>query len=176
MGSFVEDLWSSIFTAGPTPTLLLATNVSFAALQTLFFVLLLATYSVHFIVLSALSGSLWYSINWFARELKQAQAQAAAQGTHSEEVSAEQRRSPRPDLKARGTPDGADSETETESLVDHKNATAIGLTPQSTTASATLQVPESMSGVRKRLSVSGDSSGYTSTDSEWEKVDDNNGN
>jgi len=72
-GKFFEDLWESIFTPGPTPTLLIATNASFAALQLLFFALFLGTYSVHFVILSFLTGGLWYGINWFAKEIRIAQ-------------------------------------------------------------------------------------------------------
>ncbi|KNG52614.1 hypothetical protein TW65_00034 [Stemphylium lycopersici] len=74
MASFFEQLWESIFTPGPTPTLLVATNASFAALQLLLFVMLLATKSIHFIILSLLCGGLWWSINWFAVEIRAAQA------------------------------------------------------------------------------------------------------
>ncbi|KAG7292097.1 hypothetical protein NEMBOFW57_002130 [Staphylotrichum longicolle] len=63
MASFFEDLWQSIFTPGPTPTLLVATNATFAALQVVLAVLLYATFSVHFLILSALCGGLW--VNWF---------------------------------------------------------------------------------------------------------------
>jgi hypothetical protein len=73
MASFAEKLWESIFTAGPTPTLLIATNASFAALQVLLFAMLLATYSIHFIILSFLCGGLWWAINWFAVEIRAAQ-------------------------------------------------------------------------------------------------------
>lgn len=172
MASFMEDLWSSIFTAGPTPTLLLATNVTFAALQTLLLILLLATYSIHFFILSVLSGALWYSINWFAQELKQSQAQTTGGDTLSEKTTAETTQG---DPKPRSA-DGADSDTETEELVERKSAGDPSVGSQPATASTTLSVPGSSSEIRKRLSVSGDSSGYTSTDSEWEKVDDNTGN
>ncbi|KAI9376611.1 putative ER membrane protein [Aspergillus egyptiacus] len=175
MGSFVEDLWSSIFVAGPTPTLLLATNVTFAALQALLFVLLVATYSIHFVVLSILSGSLWYAINWFARELKAAQSDAPEKTPQPEKQPSDRKTTALIDRKARGTPDGADSDTETESLIDRKGVQTPS-SPSSTTASTTLQVPGESSEVRKRSSVGGESSGYTSTDSEWEKVDDTNGN
>lgn len=168
MASFVEELWSSIFTAGPTPTLLLATNATFAALQTLLFILLLATYSIHFVILSILSGALWYSINWFAQELKQAQGQSARQEISSKKT-AEVTES---DAKTRGTTEGADSDTETEHVMSLKTGQPSESVPQSATASTSLQVPDGSSEVRKRLSVSGDSSGYASTDSEWEKVDD----
>ncbi|KAM0260486.1 hypothetical protein ACHAQJ_002719 [Trichoderma viride] len=74
MSSFFVELWEGIFTPGPTPTILKATNISFAALQVVLLSLLYATYSVHFVVLSVLCGGLWWSINWFARELRIAQA------------------------------------------------------------------------------------------------------
>lgn len=74
MAAFFEQLWESIFTAGPTPTLLVATNASFAALQVLLLVMLVATYSIHFVILSLLCGGLWWSINWFAAEIRAAQA------------------------------------------------------------------------------------------------------
>jgi hypothetical protein len=68
--TFVENLFNSIFTPGPTPTLLVATNISFAALQLILLLLLISTYSIHFLVLSFLSAGLWWSINWFVAELK----------------------------------------------------------------------------------------------------------
>ncbi|RKU40852.1 SMK killer toxin resistance protein [Coniochaeta pulveracea] len=49
MATFVQELWDSIFTPGPTPTLLIATNVTFAALQLVLFTLLVATWSIHFV-------------------------------------------------------------------------------------------------------------------------------
>ncbi|KAF2252513.1 Pkr1-domain-containing protein [Trematosphaeria pertusa] len=72
--TFFEQLWQSIFTPGPTPTLLVATNASFAALQLLLFALLLATHSIHFVILSGLTAGLWWAINWFAGEIRAAQA------------------------------------------------------------------------------------------------------
>ncbi|PNY25822.1 V-type ATPase assembly factor PKR1 [Tolypocladium capitatum] len=73
MASFVTDLWESIFTPGPTPTVIRATNGSFAALQLCLLLLLLATHSVHFAILSVLCAGLWWAINWFAAELAVAQ-------------------------------------------------------------------------------------------------------
>jgi hypothetical protein len=78
MAAFFESLWNSIFTPGPTPTLLLATNASFAALQILLLALLIATYSIHFIILSGLTAGLWWAINWFAGELRAAQEKEEA--------------------------------------------------------------------------------------------------
>ncbi|PWY70938.1 Pkr1-domain-containing protein [Aspergillus heteromorphus CBS 117.55] len=176
MGSFMEDLWSSIFTPGPTHTLLVATNVTFAALQTLLFALLLATYSIHFVALSALSGALWWSINWFARELRQVQAAEAAEAekrAQLEEPEEEEEDSQSDsNRKTPGALEHTESDTETEVLAERKDVAPISPVPRSPAASATLRPPVEQSQVRKRLSVSGDSSGYGSTDSEWEKVDD----
>src|ERR1700710_3152794 len=69
MATFFENLWGSIFTPGATPTLLVATNVTFAALQVTLAVLLALTYSIHFVALSTICGGLWWAINWFAAEL-----------------------------------------------------------------------------------------------------------
>ncbi|KAF2092797.1 Pkr1-domain-containing protein [Rhizodiscina lignyota] len=73
MADFMKSLWDSVFTPGPTPPLLLATNASFAALQAVLFALLIATYSVHFVVLGILCGALWWAINWFVAELRAAE-------------------------------------------------------------------------------------------------------
>ena len=147
MDSFLDDLWSSIFTAGPTPTLLVATNATFAVLQILFFLLLIATTSIHFIVLSLLSGSLWWSINWFARELREAQARGEEKSNRFE--------------KGHAIDDG---ESDTEKADMTKSVEAKG------TSSSLLEPPPIPS--RKRLLSSFDEgSGYASTDSEWEKVD-----
>ncbi|KAJ5721003.1 uncharacterized protein N7483_008937 [Penicillium malachiteum] len=166
MASFMEELWSSIFTPGPTPTLLIATNVTFAALQLLFFVLLLATHSIHFIVLSFLSGGLWYSINWFATEVravhqaqeaeKKAQAEAEATGSDSHR-------------EKDSVLESADSETETESIVAQKTSPSAVATGSAT--SGRLQPGDQ--DTKRRVSNGGDSSGYGSTDSEWEKVEEN---
>jgi hypothetical protein len=73
MATFFENLWGSIFTPGATPTLLIATNVTFAALQITLAGLLALTYSIHFVALSAICGGLWWAINWFAAEIAQAE-------------------------------------------------------------------------------------------------------
>lgn len=70
MASFFTSLLNSIFTPGPTPVLLLATNISFGGLQLVLALLLVFTRSVHFAILSLLSGGLWWAINWFAAELR----------------------------------------------------------------------------------------------------------
>lgn len=166
MGSFVEDLWSSIFTAGPTPTLLVATNATFAALQVLLFALLLLTYSVHFVVLSFLSGALWWSINWFAREVME--VQRAEEEKQPEKGRAEDSVS---DIKRAPGRDNTESDTETECFSREKKS--VPEAPASRTSSSTL-LPGRRDDMRKRSSMGGDSSGYGSTDSEWEKVDGSN--
>lgn len=168
MGSFVEDLWRSVFTPGPTPTLLLATNVTFAALQSVLFALLVATFSVHFFVLSALSAALWASINWFAKEVAEVQKKAAENEKENREGSS---------LQAdKGTPralDGTESETETESLSLGRKEN-ITHSAGGRDGSSALR-PGHGEGVgddelRKRVTAAaGDTS--SSTDSEWEKVD-----
>ncbi|KAF1811314.1 Pkr1-domain-containing protein [Eremomyces bilateralis CBS 781.70] len=108
MAEFMENLWNSIFTPGPTPSLLIATNVTFATLQTLLLVLLIATRSWHFVALSTISGGLWWAINWFARELAVERAKEE-----------EQKRKQREEQALKGEHDdgedaGDDTHTETE--------------------------------------------------------------
>ncbi|CAI7612086.1 unnamed protein product [Penicillium palitans] len=158
MASFMEDLWSSIFTPGPTPTLLIATNVTFAALQLIFLALLLATYSLHFVALSIISAGLWWSINWFAAEAQEAEKEKQ----ESEGGDAKTRKSP-------AVGESADSDTETEALdvkkTDDKSSAVA-------TGSATSGLLPTARDPKKRPSTGGEGSGYGSTDSEWEKVDD----
>ncbi|KAJ6188977.1 hypothetical protein N7519_003885 [Penicillium mononematosum] len=162
MASFMEDLWSSIFTPGPTPTLLIATNVTFAALQIIFFALLLATYSLHFVALSIISGGLWWAINWFAAEVRLAQQ---AQETEKEKQESG-------DTKTRKSPavgESADSETETEAIVAKKSDDKSAAVATGSAPSGLLPTARDS---KKRPSTGGEGSGYGSTDSEWEKVDD----
>lgn len=167
MASFIEELWNSIFTPGPTPTLLIATNASFAALQLLLLVLLYATYSIHFVVLSILTAALWYAINWFAREIQAEKAKTEGQT----ELTTRKERS----LEL-------ESDTETEAPLPAKRkpkpAPAAPAAPpvpvptasvSSTTHLRPAQSNASDDALRRRRSL-GDSSGYISTDSEWEKI------
>ncbi|KAJ5506206.1 Endoplasmic reticulum protein Pkr1 [Penicillium expansum] len=140
MASFMEDLWSSIFTPGPTPTLLIATNVTFAALH----------------------GGLWWSINWFAAEVRLAQLAQETEKEKQEEADANTRKSP-------AVGESADSDTETEALdvkkADDKSSAVA-------TGSASSGLLPTARDPKKRPSTRGEGSGYGSTDSEWEKVDD----
>ena len=143
MSQFFEDLFQSIFTPGPTPTLLIATNAAFAGLQLVFFVLLIATYSVHFFILSFLCGGLWVAINWFAREIQAAK--------DIDDQKHEKKRT----LKREGIGSADDSGTETEDAATSGGAEVV--------KSATL---ESSEGNLRRRSLAG-----SGTDSEWDKVE-----
>ncbi|KAL1853324.1 hypothetical protein Plec18167_005586 [Paecilomyces lecythidis] len=167
MTSFVEDLWSSIFTPGPTSTLLVATNATFAALQVLLFALLLATYSIHFVILSFLSGSLWWSINWFAREVRETQAR------EDEKTKQREGKTKSDETRPSAALDNAGSDTETESLAGSRRLKGSSQVDPSGAAAGKLGSSSEDEQLRKRRSL-GESSGYVSTDSEWEKVDDKN--
>lgn len=191
MGSFITNLWESVFTPGTTPTLLIATNVTFASLQVLLFGLLIATYSVHFAVLSVLCGGLWYSINWFAMELQAAQrAEDEAERLRKRKASsAEEKRGEVGDADD----EGDDTEVEGAGGIKGLGGSTASLCGEGelvgsaggfagervaqpaaqdsvmgTTASG---VQADMKETRQRLTTKADlSSSEFSTDSEWEKV------
>ena len=157
MATFLTDLFSSIFTPGPTPTLITATNISFAALQSLLFALLLATYSVHFIVLSFLSAFLWYAINWFVRELEAASQKEKETGGLR-------------DLRTAREKDEQeeDSGEETEGAGEMGKGKVVE-------SGGLLDADRSQGELRKRRSLGEHSSGDLSTDSEWDKVGESEG-
>lgn len=157
MSQFVRDLWESIFTPGPTPSLLLATNATFAALQVVLAALLLATHSIHFIILSVLCAGLWYAINWFAREL---------QANHDQELR-EQARAAR---KTAGQANAETSESETE-VETFLTRTKTKSQPVSG-ASREFEIQGSSVGELKQrgLPASQGSKSSVSTEDEWEKV------
>ena len=150
MAAFLTDLFQSIFVPGPTPTLLAATNVAFAALQVVLLTLLIATYSIHFIILSFLCGGLWWAINWFANEIR-------ITSEREEQAKKLRETEPGPDTRLM-----EDSGTETEDArhLDKRAGPLAtfpgGLNPMSTDEN-----------LRKRRSL-GEVSG---TDSEWDKVE-----
>ncbi|KAI1844409.1 hypothetical protein JX265_010160 [Neoarthrinium moseri] len=154
MASFFEEIWNSIFTPGTTPTLLIATNVTFAALQVVLFALLLATYSIHFVILSVLCGGLWSAINWFASELQKEQAKAAEQKAKEDAI-------------ARQTADDSD-ETEVESA---ESKIRSPIAPVS--ASNEVEVVEPAGELKQRLDTSPGYKSGVSTEDEWEKVSEN---
>lgn len=189
MPSFIENLWLSIFTPGPTPTLLVAANASFAALQALFLAMLVATHSIHFIILSCLSGGLWWAINWFAAEIRAAQAK--------EEEAKRIREARRGEKSAKGMENeeeamdsGDDTEIEGEGQAGQANKSVRierpdearareetpkpemgggGPTAASTTGAKVGLSPLVDDALKKRKGL-GESTGDLSTDSEWEKL------
>lgn len=71
MIGFIEDLWQSIFTPGATPTLILATHITFALLVTsLVTLIFLSNYNIHLIALLIISLALWGLLTWFIAELE----------------------------------------------------------------------------------------------------------
>lgn len=149
MSSFVKDLWESIFTPGPTPSLLVATNATFACLQVVLFVLLIATYSIHFVILSFLCGGLWGAVNWFAAELK-----AAQEKEEKDKAMAARRASRQSD----------DSETEVETLL---------LGGQVKAGSREIESAGSAGDVNLRVQSLPGTKSAVSTEDEWEKVSEN---
>ena len=108
---------------GPTPALLVATNAAFTALQVLLLVLALATYSVHFIILSCLSAGLWWSINWFSRELQMAQQKEEEE--EKERLNPKGKRRGRRETGSDGQKD--DMETGSETGTETETETEIGM-------------------------------------------------
>lgn len=157
LSTFFEDLWESIFTPGPTPSLLIATNVTFASLQVVLFALLLATYSIHFVILSCLSAGLWWAINWFAREL---------QASHDLELKEKAKAARK---TAQGAQTSADSDTEVETFL---TKTKTKSQPGQAASSKDVDVQEPVAAeMRQRASVqSQESKSSVSTEDEWDKV------
>lgn len=171
MATFLADLWNSVFTPGPTPTLVRATNVSFLALQSILFILLVATWSIHLFILSFLSAGLWAAINWFVRELEEANERERAKQAKLESTRG---------TEAPGGSEGDDEEggsgsgTETEDVRSGKKAVNVGeaITGPGGSGAPGLR-PEAIGAeLRKRRSIGeGSSTGELSTDSEWDKVE-----
>jgi hypothetical protein len=146
MSAFVTDLFQSIFTPGPTSSLIVATNASFAALQLVLFLLLLATYSIHFVVLSFLSAALWWAINWFVNELNIARAEEEKK-KRLEETAA-----------------GDDTETEAGTVIDAGKGGAGSGSKEVEVVARTGQLKDRAdSGSKSEIS----------TEDEWERVSEN---
>ncbi|MCJ1450055.1 hypothetical protein MMC28_000383 [Mycoblastus sanguinarius] len=152
MANFLSNLFNSIFTPGPTPSIIIATNASFAALQLVLLVLLILTYSVHFAILSFLSAGLWWAINWFVIELEAA---------GKKEKDAKRLREIR---KGQDDQGAEDSGTETEGGGTQSEGVSADSQP------ALLRPEDAQGELRKRRSLGEGSSGDMSTDSEWDKV------
>ncbi len=153
MAMFFNDLFNSIFTPGPTPSIVKATNASFAALQFVLLALLILTYSIHFVILSFLSAGLWWAINWFVTELEAAN-QKEKEAAHLREIT-----------KGRDHAGPEDSGTETEGGGDQSQESKLQ------NSSGNLSPEHAGMDLRKRRSLGEASSGDLSTDSEWDKVE-----
>jgi hypothetical protein len=205
MASFFEQLWESVFTPGPTPTLLVATNASFAALQLLLLALLVATYSVHFVILSTLCAGLWWAINWFAGEIRAAQEKEEEakriREARREKERGKGREGTGSDVEAMDTGDDTEVETraaeavraktkpsraprpETQSTVFVEKPRERGSTPIQTTkgpastatTGATTSLAPLVDDAIKKRRSLGESTGELSTDSEWEKLSQDSG-
>lgn len=161
MSQFVQDLWESIFTPGPTPSLLIATNATFAALQLVLGALLLATYSIHFIILSFLCAGLWWAINWFAREL---------QANHDRELKEKARAARK--TAARANLQTSESETEVETFLTRTKTRGQPAQP-GPAASKEVEVQDSSAPDELKQRAPMASQGRkssVSTEDEWEKV------
>jgi hypothetical protein len=193
MATFMTELWESIFTPGPTPTLLIAANASFGALQVVLAGLFIATYSAHFIALSVICAGVWWGINWFAVELRKAQA-AEEEAARIRKARAEKESGKRGAETSGGEAgsEGEGTETETEAG-DSTHLPTMGqvhirggpgkikavmesarLAREGDSASGTgLEPPAAQPGLTKRKSEGESSTADLSsvgTDSEWEKV------
>ncbi|EKD20757.1 hypothetical protein MBM_01439 [Drepanopeziza brunnea f. sp. 'multigermtubi' MB_m1] len=146
MSAFITDLIQSIFTPGPTPSLIVATNVAFASLQVVLLFLLFATFSIHFVILSFLSAGLWWSINWFVSELK------AAQALQDEKNSKKK--------SSKDVGQGAESDTDAETVIDTGNTMP---------GSKETEIMEPRGELKDRGNVTRSRS-EISTEDEWERV------
>jgi hypothetical protein len=183
MSSFIVDLWESIFTPGPTPSILKATNASFAALQVVLLSLLYATYSVHFVVLSALCAALWWSINWFAAELKLAQQRAAAEEDEASKkrdaVAAASASASSTAAAAAGAGAGDSSDTEVEGQTSSSGRVAGGKRARKVAeelgvaASSDLRGPDDAALRQRGTGTGTGTQSSVSTEDEWEKVSEN---
>jgi hypothetical protein len=172
MADFIPNLWESVFVSGPTPTLLIATNATFALLQLVLVLLLAATYSIHFAILSVICGGLWWSINWFAAEV------AAVRAEEEAKVKKEKEREDAQPVEKGG--ERADDEGESTEVEEVGGVSVGGLE----TSRGSLSLSgfeegvvrtgrEEERGARLRSGKKeADLSGEISTDSEWEKVED----
>jgi hypothetical protein len=196
MADFLPNLWESVFTSGPTPTLLLATNVTFAALQLVLALLLFATYSIHFAILSTICGGLWWSINWFASEVAAVRAEEEEAKAKAEKEEREKEdKHVKGEREAGQDGDDEGESTEVEQAEDGDAGTATsssygglessrgdlslsgfeegavantGRDGEGESAAAAAEVRQR----NVKAQQHGDLSGEVSTDSEWEKVED----
>lgn len=174
MASFLSELWESIFTPGPTPVLLRASNATFAALQLLLLVLLLTTHSVHFVALSILCAGLWWSINWFAAELAAAQKRDKDKDEAAQPPPAAAGAATAARTTAGAADDSSDTEVESRKRVarggDAARARHAGALEASGTAGGASQLRQ-----RSQGSPAAGTQSSASTEDEWERVSESEG-
>ena len=141
--------------------------------------MLIATRSLHFVALSCICGGLWWSINWFAAELKAAQGVEEEarrlrrdgkegndgegdQGEEQEETAASAAT-----LKQKPKEKRVRMESQSTVFVDRPEESAEGA------SSSLAPVEEEVS--KRRGTGMGESTGDLSTDSEWEKLSEEEG-
>ncbi|KAM3512369.1 hypothetical protein MY11210_004008 [Beauveria gryllotalpidicola] len=189
MSSFIVQLWESIFVPGPTPTILRATNATFAALQVTLFALLVGTYSIHFVILSVLSAGLWWSINWFAAELEAAKARgdlpsgagggaSGGGGGGGDPALGDDKEAAATGQTLAAPKDGSDEDTEVEGQAK-KRGKRVQRGGRENVArvvksSADVEAVEAKGELKHRVASLSDSTGMSqssaSTEDEWEKV------
>src|SRR5262249_13173507 len=118
------------------------------------------------VVLSFLSGALWYSINWFAKEVREVQAAQQKEEEEQQKKLAESN-----DSLAENSGSENERETEGGSTKPRRRRTNQPDKAAATAPATAVDVPGVDNTLRKREPAGNESSGYTSTDSEWEKVD-----
>jgi hypothetical protein len=151
----MNDLWNSIFTPGPTSSLLLATNASFAALQLVLFALLVATYSIHFAVLSLICGGLWWAINWFVTELKIHEAAAKEKELREKDLA----------RKVRASVESSGSDTDAQTIVEEVKGGGSNEVEMLPRGKGLVDRAKGESQERSKSEIS--------TEDEWEKVSEN---
>jgi hypothetical protein len=130
--------------------------------------LLAATYSIHFAILSVICGGLWWSINWFAAEVAAVRAEEEAKAKREKEQ--EER-----DGKVGGGGESADDEGESTEVEEGNGLEAsrasLSLSgfEEGIVSSGREEEGAAATAARQRNVKTPDLSG---TDSEWEKVED----
>lgn len=156
MPSFFEELWQSVFTPGPTPVLMIATNVTFAATLPFLIYMAISNANIHYGFMSLIAGGLWISINWFVKELKVAEAQMEKEKERKEDKENEE-------------PDSRDGLVKVnEPATSPAPIPPVG--PVTSVAASSIVQPAEQHGELKARVVPSSARSVTSTEDEWEKV------
>lgn len=146
--------------------------------------LLVFTHSVHFVILSLLSGGLWWAINWFAAEIRavegvEREAKAIREreekrdeGDGSERVTPQEGKEGTDRMKVEERDPGTRRRDESGILASGSgsgNEIESGAGSEVVSSTSEVDLARGTEGVRKRRST-GDTAGDLSTDSEWDKV------